>query len=132
MCSGPWESRAATGVGQAENSTAGGGISRNWSAAGQSAEAREVRGAREAEARGCSEPAKLRRGWGPGGGSRVGSGRGLELGDGLDAREPAGWGRGGGADPETTRRWAPAAPGHGGNSRAASDSAPRRPKTAGT
>lgn len=79
MCSGPWESRAATGVGRAGNSAAGAWISRNLSAAGESAGAREVCGSREAASRGSSKPAKPRRGWGRGGGSRVGSGRGLEL-----------------------------------------------------
>lgn len=73
----------------------GGGISRNLSVARGSAGAGEVRGAPQAAARGISALEKRRRGGGPGCGSPVGSGRGLELGDGLDARERAGWGRAG-------------------------------------
>lgn len=40
MCSGPWEPRAATGVGRAGNRAARGGISRNLSVVGRSAAAR--------------------------------------------------------------------------------------------
>lgn len=69
-------------------------IARNSSVLVRSAEAEEVHGTREAAARSSSALGKLRLGGGPGGGSLVGSGRGLELGGGLDARERGGAGTG--------------------------------------
>lgn len=85
--------RPGLGRGQSRRGR-GGVIARNSSVLVRSAEAEEVHGTREAAARGSSALGKLRLGGGPGGGSPVGSGRGLELGGGLDARERGGAGTG--------------------------------------
>lgn len=103
-----WQGAALPGAG------CGGGIASNLSVAGQTVSwsQRGPRG-KEAEAHSSSRLGKPRRGWGPCGGSRVGSGRGLEHRGGLAARSGrVGWG--GGAYPETTPSCAPAARGHGG------------------
>lgn len=80
--------------------------------------------------RGSASPRpKARWGGGPGGGSPVGSGRGLELGGGLGARE-RGWASAGvraGDHPELS----PGAGGHGGNSPAPSDSAAPKARNCG-
>lgn len=85
------EPRAQAGLGRAGGSAAragrrGGGISRNLSAAGPPAE--EVRKVRGVGGPRCRASPAVGRGSGRWG--LVGSGRGLELGGGLDARE-RGW-----------------------------------------
>ena len=98
MCSGTWESRAATGVGRAGNSAEEGGIPRNLSATGQSA------GARRAVALGRrSQGGAGVRAWGAGSDQGVawnsatdwtrGSGRG-RVGAGTRTKRPPGRGPG--------------------------------------
>lgn len=85
VCSGPWEPWTGRGAALPEEGARERDCEKPDAAEG-SAGAEGSWGAPVTTTRGGSQLGRRRPGRGPGGGRPVGSGRGLELGDGLDAR----------------------------------------------